>query len=438
MKIKLQLASLGLVLLLGACGGGADRDVGSGVPSARSASPLPIPVSAPSDTSAPVSAAQGTDAAKEFAAATQAAVATSTDPYGGVNAVDAINQLFAFAAKTFPQYFPQSQALLRSDPFDYSYFPSTSVYLGVAHNVGSGGSFTEGGVYVMGGPFGSGPTYVGQLTQFISPATYVGGSALADAYTELDTARWHCGFGLLAQSPQIDTAAAAHSAYMAMNSIYSHSETAGMPGFTGASVWEREAAAGYPLGFPAETIAAAPTGGTGGDAVRSLLAVPYHAMGLIDGYRDVGLGWSTVNGFGTLTVDMATRAGQVNQQPAGVATYPCAGIVDAIAVAPGESPSPFPSNPTATWGQPITVRGPVDLAIRSASITGPSGAVQILAIYGDGQTVDPNYNNTFFTQGKAVIIPAPLVPGTTYSVTIAYIAAGASGQSNFTFTTGSR
>lgn len=261
-----------------------------------------------------------------------------------------------------------------------------------------------------------------------------GTGAQASAFQQVNAARSQCGFGALSQAAELDTSASAHASYMAQNGSYGHDEVQGKPGFTGVQFSDRETAAGYRWAFAGEVLAQVNTNQTGADAVRALLAVPYHAALMLDQFRDVGFGWSTVSGFPTLTADFGTRSGQSGFIPAGVVTYPCNGVSDAVAVATGESPSPFPSNPSAQWGQTITVRGPSDLAISAASITGPGGSVQILATYGAGQMADP-HNTGDFTQGTFAIIPAPLQANTTYNVSIAYTTGGAAGRRDFSFTT---
>jgi uncharacterized protein YkwD len=264
--------------------------------------------------------------------------------------------------------------------------------------------------------------------------TYTAGSPQASAFVQLNNARTTCGFSALSQATQLDQSASAHANYMALNNSYAHEETQGQPGFTGVQFSDRETAAGYRWTFAGEVLAQVARSGTGADAVRLLLAAPYHEALLLNDFHDVGLGWSTVNGFPTLTADLGTSTGEVVTPPVGVVTYPCTGITDAVAQSDAESPSPFPSNSSATWGQPITVRGPADLAITSATITGPSGSVQIEAIYGNGQTADPN-NTGDFSNGWFVIIPATLQPATTYNVSIGYTASGVTGTKAFSFST---
>ena len=71
------------------------------------------------------------------------------------------------------------------------------------------------------------------------------GSEDLAAFTLLNAEREHCGFGKLAQNAQLDAAAKAHADYQVINSVISHLEVSGKPGFTGASPTNRIAAAGY-------------------------------------------------------------------------------------------------------------------------------------------------------------------------------------------------
>ena len=78
----------------------------------------------------------------------------------------AAEQLLDFAESRFPMYFPVHATTQTLAPFRFrAYLGGT--YLGVATSAESG--YIANGVYVMGGPFGSQPTYVGLLTDFITP-----------------------------------------------------------------------------------------------------------------------------------------------------------------------------------------------------------------------------------------------------------------------------
>ena len=264
---------------------------------------------------------------------------------------------------------------------------------------------------------------------------YAAGSPQRLAYDQLNAARLRCGFGALAQSAQLDQAAVAHGNYMGLNGEFGHGETPGKPGFTGPTPLDRARAAGYAPRAVGEDLSTGESfnGSTAADAVRNLMAAPYHAQSLLTGFRDVGLAWNVVASLDTLVVDLGVPASASFQSPQGVATFPCEGTTDAVARAGNEEPAPFPSDPNARWGQPITVAGPQALRITSATITGPSGPVTFLVTYGSGATVDPNGT---FTDGWFSVIPEVLQPGTSYAVAIDYTVGGAPGAARFSFTTG--
>jgi hypothetical protein len=108
------------------------------------------------------------------AAAAQLRTAMSVQqarPAAAASAADAAEQLLDFAEASFPAYFPVHQSTSTLDPFRFRHYPQTGVYVGVVVKPGMG--YTMDGVYVMGGPFGEEPVYVGQISAFI---TGTGGS----------------------------------------------------------------------------------------------------------------------------------------------------------------------------------------------------------------------------------------------------------------------
>jgi alpha-tubulin suppressor-like RCC1 family protein len=80
------------------------------------------------------------------------------------------NRLFDFAQPRYPAYFPGSAITQTADIWTYRYYAATGVYLGVNNSVAD-----KGGVYVLGGPFGTTPIRVGKLSDFLSgvPASIV-------------------------------------------------------------------------------------------------------------------------------------------------------------------------------------------------------------------------------------------------------------------------
>lgn len=80
---------------------------------------------------------------------------------------EAARQLMDYAESVFPVYFPGHPTTQVLAPFRYRHYAETGVYLGVVVSESAGYELL--GVYVMGGPFGSAPAYVGPLASYITP-----------------------------------------------------------------------------------------------------------------------------------------------------------------------------------------------------------------------------------------------------------------------------
>jgi hypothetical protein len=134
MRMRSLLATLAAVLALCACGGGS-----------------------PPPAATPATAVEGLRA--RALALQSSAVAPE----------EAARQLMDFGEAQYPQFFPSRQPTQSLPPFAYRHYPQTGAYLGVAVTAGLGYEYL--GVYVMGGPFGSEPQFVGPLASFITPTT---------------------------------------------------------------------------------------------------------------------------------------------------------------------------------------------------------------------------------------------------------------------------
>lgn len=77
-----------------------------------------------------------------------------------------VERVLDFGERTFPHYFPGRPSTEYAAPFRYRYYGETGVYLGVATTAASG--YPMNGVYVMGGPFGTQPLFVGTATDFVT------------------------------------------------------------------------------------------------------------------------------------------------------------------------------------------------------------------------------------------------------------------------------
>ncbi|HXD39862.1 MAG TPA: CAP domain-containing protein [Ramlibacter sp.] len=269
------------------------------------------------------------------------------------------------------------------------------------------------------------------MTQVPSP-TYAALSSELLAFNRLNVERDRCGFGKVAQNAKLDASAAAHRAYIVTNQAFAHTETQGLPGFTGVNPFDRDVAQGY-FGSIAEDLSASVSSpATFSDGERQTLVLAgatYHANVITEGYRDVGISW----GGGAFAMELGTPTGQSAQTAPGVRTYPCDGSTDVLASISSEEPNPFP-NQSTSWGPTIQVIGE-QIRITSAAITGPAGSVALKATYADGQQADPNAH---CLGNRGCVIPAPLLPSTVYHVQVAGTQAGQAFTKAFSFTTSSK
>ena len=301
--------------------------------------------------------------------------------------------------------------------------------------------------------------------QLTAPApTYAGtddsGVMETATFNLLNTVRQGAGAGVLLQSTQLDTSARAHSNYLQLNPTeFSHNETAGRQGYTGDSPQARATAAGY-TGAAAEEIVglATLTPPNADGCVRTLLKTMYHMAGLIDGYRDLGVGYKRdVNGAGYCVLNLGYK-GQKQYPAAGtVVTYPFDGQTDAAYnfSTSAEFPRP-PAVLTGYVGQPVlasmgslalvtgdgTNKGTVTTFkitekasgnIVPAIVAAPSSITVAAGI----EKADDSANDQYYQRHHVLLVPkSPLLPNTGYTVTFAGTFNGVAHSKTWSFTTG--
>lgn len=267
----------------------------------------------------------------------------------------------------------------------------------------------------------------------------------AVAFNLINAERNTCGFGLLTQNAALDAAARAHAAYAPVSGAAgddAHVEVAGRTGFTGVTPTARAAAQGY-SGSAGEVFAI----GNGATATHLLLSAPYHLRGLMDGYRDIGIGMSTSStpDFPYFVGDLGIPAGAGMQQlgSSDIATYPCNGVTGVNFQLRGESPNPVPGRNLSTnpIGTPILikVRDGNSLTITSTAMINVANGAGVALRAPVGAANDPNKVNnvSYFKASEAYIAPdAPLAKGTLYQVTVTGTNNGTAFSRTFSFTTG--
>ncbi|MBB3225225.1 CAP domain-containing protein [Pseudoduganella umbonata] len=242
------------------------------------------------------------------------------------------------------------------------------------------------------------------------------GDTATDGFAWFNYRRTQIGLAPLARNALIDAAAAGHSNYLRLNNTVSHDQAAGNPGFTGAALGNRLAAAGYaPAGNYAygEVISAA------GDRAgffhaEELITAIYHRFLVFEPvFREMGVGAATANNYTYFTADFATSGGYGAGVARGsVATYPASGqtAVPVNFMSDSESPDPVPN--LNEVGYPVSVHANISSALSVTSFTirprgGSDLAVRLLASAADTHT----------PKSAAAVVPlARLAAGTTYDV----------------------
>jgi uncharacterized protein YkwD len=197
---------------------------------------------------------------------------------------------------------------------------------------------------------------------------------------------------------RVTAAAQHHAEYLARAGAIGHDETAGEPGFTGASVRDRLAAQGY-ADATASEVAASSDSGT--EDVRFLWDLPYHRLGLMHPHTAVaGWGHAEIAGHtatvGVLVFDFAAAAPDHVRSPA-------AGQRVKVSWAGDETPDALPAGASRPVGYPVMVvySGARSVDLKGAKITDAGGREVAISV------VPQIYERDY----AAVVPTAPLAPG---------------------------
>lgn len=314
---------------------------------------------------------------------------------------------------------------------------------------GGGGGGGNGGTTV------SSTTTVSAASSIVTSVTadaYGPGSEYKNAYNYLNGARSACGFGLLQDTNAVDNAAQAHANWLKNYNTSGHFEDPAKPTFyTGVTPFDRATAAGYAFSTYGEvttvydsTVLVGSSIGAAG--IKHLFTAPYHGLGMLLGFRDIGIGYAVKIGAPGadqywLNIDYGATASRPVQLLGGttVATYPCAGSTGVLSKSYiDEAPQPIAGRnlQIAPIGTPIyvKVRDGQTLLLTSYTLQKVgSGVNENLLKLDKGSDA----NGQLQDNSAIILMPnAPLLTNTQY----AFVAAGTNnGQAiniSFTFTTG--
>ena len=270
------------------------------------------------------------------------------------------------------------------------------------------------------------------------PAAVYSDARRRDAFAQFNAVRLGAGAGLLAQATALDTSAQDHADYLTTNGYNTassaHYETAGLPGYTGASPFDRMTNAGFAWRSAGEVIGDIGSSSSSSDCVGDLLDTVYHAVLMLGTYVDVGFGYGTGSAAGMCTIDMGSLASGAGLQipPSGaVVAYPFGGgtVAHGTFRVSNESPRvPASLLPNATAGVPILV-GFRNKDLVAAGSSGTATITQFTLANSAGTAVPgvimggPNVKGTNVNADSeltdfGVFIPSSPLAAGTYTVTL--------------------
>lgn len=280
-------------------------------------------------------------------------------------------------------------------------------------------------------------------TSVIAP-TYAASGAELSAYTALVAARQAAGAGFVAQSAELDVAAAAHAKYLTTNISTTtdfHTEDSTKRDFYAVSPSARVAKAAYAGTSSTEVIGGTGVSLQGSDCALGLLNTVYHAAALLSQSTHVGVGFGADSaGFPLCVMDLGVAPGTTYAQVAAtgaMTAYPYNGQTNVFETFYVAYESPRPSAalfPNTTVGTPIVVNvrnadyvnfqaaGTLAPTVTTFTLKDAGGNLVPAAILsnsaliaGTGLTLNADAN---LAAGFAVLVPlSPLSKGATYTVT---------------------
>jgi uncharacterized protein YkwD len=243
------------------------------------------------------------------------------------------------------------------------------------------------------------------------------GDTATDGLNWINYRRRQVGIPELKRNARLDTAAQGQSNYLELNQTVTHVQTVDNPGFTGVTLADRLAAAGFGFAHTGyafgEVIAA--TGSTSGfNAADELITAIYHRFVILEPMsKEAGAAAVSTTGSSTyLTADVAADGLDQALGNGGFVTYPIANqqLVPTLFNSDGEVPNPIPGRHQV--GFPVSVHADLVSNVKVQSFTiqprgGPPLPVQLMTNASDPQT----------PVSAAAIIPLDvLVASTTYDV----------------------
>jgi len=272
------------------------------------------------------------------------------------------------------------------------------------------------------------------ITQPVVAPTYTAASQQRRAFDALTSFRAALNLGPVNQSTKIDMAAQNHSDYVATNNggATPHDEVAGKPGFTGVTVKDRLATAGYAATSASEVIGWTGANADAAEVIEGLSATVYHrVLMMTQHWTDVGIAPPVNADAGRPAyIDFGTMGTKQNVAGDYVGVYPANGQSAIGLTHAPEAPNPFAdldgtaASFCAKTSFPISVmtEASTTLAVTTFTVTEEGQStpvdVRLLTSASDKTGLLPQY--MAFIVGKA-----PFKASTKYNVTFTGTATGA-------------
>lgn len=264
------------------------------------------------------------------------------------------------------------------------------------------------------------------------------GDTATDGFNWINYRRAQAGLPTLARNGALDTAALAHATYQKDIRQMAHVEDPANPGFSGAQLEDRMAAAGYALsraGYVYGEAISATVEPSGVNAAEDLITAIYHRFVLFEPVlKESGAGAaSTAEGYTYFTNDLAARNGYGPGIGKGkLAVYPVASqaAVPVIFFNHRESPDPLPEQ--AESGYPVSVHADIDSTVTVSTFTlRQRGSDTDLPVHLMAHDTDANT-----PPSAAAIIPrVVLAANTVYEASFSGTVNGREVTQNWSFTT---
>ena len=243
------------------------------------------------------------------------------------------------------------------------------------------------------------------------------GNTATDGFNRTNFRRQQLGLSVLSRNPLIDNTAQGHSDYQKTNDTITHEQTPGAPGFTGATLQDRLAAAGYVLTVPyafGEVISA--SGDPSGiNAAEDLITAIYHRFVMFEPrFLEAGAGAATAPGSYTyFTLNLASSNGLgAGLGKGNFVHYPMADQQNVLTIFYSDFETPDPVADRNAVGYPVSVHADITFDRHGAKLHHCAARRRAPA----GQITEPGHRRNTAASVAAIVPLAVLAANTTYDV----------------------